>query len=219
MKVMAFNGSPRKKGWNTASMLEAALAGARSVGAQTELVQLYDLSFSGCISCFTCKKLDRKQDGVCAVQDDLTPLLTAIREDCHALIVGTPVYFGCESAATRAFLERLCYPNNRYAKDGRSLFPRRMATGLIYTMNLDHDRLDSYGYPPQFERTRGLLERHLGACELLLATDTMQYRDYAKYESERFDAPAKVQRHAEVFPQDCQKAYDLGVRLATEGGE
>ena len=61
MKVMAFNGSPRKKKWNTVTLLNNALEGARSAGAQTELIQLYDLNFSGCISCFSCKKTSRKQ--------------------------------------------------------------------------------------------------------------------------------------------------------------
>jgi len=54
MKVIAINGSPRKK-WNTATLLEKTLDGAASRGADTELVHLYDLSYKGCISCFTCK--------------------------------------------------------------------------------------------------------------------------------------------------------------------
>jgi hypothetical protein len=36
MKVMAFNGSPRKKKWNTVTLLKNALKGAASVGAETE---------------------------------------------------------------------------------------------------------------------------------------------------------------------------------------
>jgi multimeric flavodoxin WrbA len=54
MNVMAFNGSPKKK-WNTATLLEKALEGAASQGAETELIHLYDLDFKGCISCFACK--------------------------------------------------------------------------------------------------------------------------------------------------------------------
>ena len=42
---MAFNGSPRKK-WNTATLLNKALEGAASQGAETEIVHLYDLKFS-----------------------------------------------------------------------------------------------------------------------------------------------------------------------------
>jgi multimeric flavodoxin WrbA len=49
MKVMAFNGSPRKKDWNTLTLLKNALKGASSRGAKTELIHLYDLKYSGCI--------------------------------------------------------------------------------------------------------------------------------------------------------------------------
>jgi multimeric flavodoxin WrbA len=51
MKVLAINGSPRKK-WNTAMLLENALKGAASQGAETELVHFYDLTSTGCASCF-----------------------------------------------------------------------------------------------------------------------------------------------------------------------
>lgn len=215
MKVMAFNGSPRKKKWNTVTMLENALAGARSAGADTELIHLYDMEFSGCISCFSCKKLSRKQDGVCAVKDELTEILAGIREACDALIIGSPVYYGCETAATRAFLERLCFPYHKYAKDGRSLFPRRIKTGLVYCMNVGEENLGPLGYVQQFERTRNILAGHFGSCEMVLATNTLQFSDYGKYESEMFDEKAKIKRHAEVFPQDCQRAFDLGASLAS----
>ena len=109
MKVMALNGSPRKKKWNTITLLKEALKGAASVGSETELIQLYDLKFSGCISCFSCKKINRKKDGICAVQDDLTSVLDQIK-NTDSLIIGTPVYYGAESASTRALLERLCFP-------------------------------------------------------------------------------------------------------------
>ena len=77
MKVMAFNGSPRKK-WNTATLLENALEGAASQGAKTELIHLYDLNFKGCISCFACKTKGGKSYGRCAVDDDLAPVLRNI---------------------------------------------------------------------------------------------------------------------------------------------
>ncbi len=51
MKVIAINGSPRKR-WNTATLLEKALEGAASQGAETELIHLYDIDFKGCTSCF-----------------------------------------------------------------------------------------------------------------------------------------------------------------------
>ena len=51
MKVIALNGSPRKK-WNTATLLKHALDGAASKGADTELVHLYDYNYKGCIISF-----------------------------------------------------------------------------------------------------------------------------------------------------------------------
>ena len=56
---------------------------------------------------------------------------------------------------------------------------------------------------------------HFGTCELMLSTDTLQYNDYDKYESEEFDGKAKVKRHAEIFPNDCKRAFELGIRMAS----
>lgn len=214
MKVMAFNGSPRKKNWNTVTLLENALEGARSSGAETELVQLYDLDYSGCISCFSCKKKDRKQDGVCAVQDDLTPVLDRIKA-ADALILGTPLYFGAETAGMRAFFERLLFPYLNYSKDMKSLFPKRINTALIYTMNLTEELLAKFGLDGVIRTSRNMFMSHFGACELMLCTDTMQYSDYDEFESELFDKAAKVKRHEEVFPEDCQRAFQLGFRMAS----
>jgi multimeric flavodoxin WrbA len=74
MKVLAINGSPRTK-YNTATLLNNALEGAASQGAETELVHLYKLDFKGCISCFACKLKNGESGGRCAVEDELTPVL------------------------------------------------------------------------------------------------------------------------------------------------
>ena len=193
MKVMAFNGSPRKKDWNTVTLIENALKGAATMGAETELIQLYDLKYSGCISCFSCKKINREKDGICAVKDDLSSILDDVRK-ADALIIGTPVYYGAESAATRALLERLCFPYNKYSKDRKSLFPRHIRTALIYTMNLTDELAKTTGYDQHFGITRASLQKTLGECELLISADTLQYKDYDKYEHEMFNKDAKIKR-------------------------
>ena len=88
MKVMAVNGSPRKT-WNTATLLKKVLKGAASQGADTELVHLYDLNFTGCISCFACKTRGGKSYGKCAVKDDLKPIFKKI-EAADALTGAPP---------------------------------------------------------------------------------------------------------------------------------
>lgn len=45
------------------------------IGAETELINLYDLQYRGCISCFSCKRIGGKSYGKCAVNDELTPIL------------------------------------------------------------------------------------------------------------------------------------------------
>jgi hypothetical protein len=48
-------------------------------------------------------------------------------------------------------------------------------------------------------------------------TISLQYSDYDQFESEMFDKSRKYKRHAEVFPEDCKRAFELGVRMATPG--
>ncbi len=214
MRVLAINGSPRKK-WNTATLLSHALDGARQAGAETRLVHLYELDYKGCISCFECKKIGGKNYGRCAVKDGLTPLLEEAGQ-ADALILGSPVYFGAETGMFRSFFERLAFPYLTYTPGYASLFARKIPTTLVYTMNVPEPAVKEWGYDVFMERMRGVMARTFGSCELFLSTDTCQFDDYAKYLSTAWDAAAKRKRHEEVFPEDCARAGALGRRL-TEG--
>ena len=86
VKAMFVNGSPRKN-WNTAKMLESAMQGAAEAGAECEMVHLYDIDFHGCKSCFACKIKNSKTNGVCAIKDDLRPVLGRLVEMANKLIV------------------------------------------------------------------------------------------------------------------------------------
>ena len=93
MTYYAINGSPRKT-HNTATILNKALEGVKAADpqAQTELIHLYSHDFSGCVSCFECKRLGGKSYGKCAVRDGLTPILERLA-DADGIIFGSPVYF------------------------------------------------------------------------------------------------------------------------------
>lgn len=211
MRAIAINGSPRKA-WNTASLLEHALAGAAREGAETELVHLYDLDFKGCISCFACKKIGGNSYGRCAVSDGLTAILEKTSE-ADILILGTPVYFGAETGEMRSFLERLLFPFLTYTPDYASIFPGKLQVGLVYTMNIPEKDLSTYNYDKIFAASQGALTHVFGNCDLLLSTDTYQFSDYSQYLSTSFDEEAKKKRREEVFPQDCMRAFDMGARL------
>jgi multimeric flavodoxin WrbA len=212
LKILAINGSPRRK-WNTATLLENALEGAASRGAETKLVHLYDLDFKGCLSCFACKEKGGSNFGRCAVDDDLAPVIGEIL-DADGLILGSPIYFGYACGEMRCFLERFLYPFLTYERDAQSLFPKRISTAWVFTMNVSENMAKEMGYDKVFKAHKDLLERFIGPCETLMGYDTLQYDDYSKYAAGRFDAAAKRKRHQEVFPEDCRKAFELGAKMA-----
>jgi multimeric flavodoxin WrbA len=214
--VIAINGSPRKT-WNTAMLLEHAIKGAESAGAKTEIVHLYDLDYKGCTSCFACKLKGGKSYGRCAMNDGLTPVLERIR-NADALILGSPVYLGTATGEMRSFLERLVFPYLVYDREHSSLFPKKIPTAFIYTLGADEGRAKEIGFDVPIRLTEMLLGRTFGNSETLQVADTLQFDDYSKYISSAFDPAAKAQRRREVFPQDCQRAFELGVRLAKAAG-
>lgn len=206
MKMVIVNGGPRLKDWNTALMLEAAARGAESAGAEVERVDLYRLDFKGCRSCFSCQRIGA--EGRCAARDELQPVLERILA-ADALVVGSPIYFGDVTGETRSFLERLWFPGLNYNKEHTIKYTRRIPTGLVFTMNVPDDGV----YEKLFGQLRGTMDRFLGPTEVLCATDTLQFDDYAKYISSAFDAEAKRARRETVFPEDLRRAEALGRRL------
>ena len=212
MQVIGINGSPRKQ-WNTATLVAKALEGAAAQGAQTELFHLYDLDFKGCTSCFACKTRGGKSYGRCAMQDGLTPVLDKIAT-ADALVVGSPVYFGSVTGETRSFMERLLFPYLTYTVPYGTLFPKKLATAFIYTMNVTEERSREFGYEYFIKSNERYAQLLLGTAESLCAFDTCQVDDYSKVVIESFDPVHKAKRRAEALPLDCQRAFEMGRRLA-----
>lgn len=210
MNVIAINGSPRKS-WNTATLLQKALAGAESAGSETELVHLYDLEFKGCTSCFACKLKGGKSYGRCAMKDDLTPILNNI-ERADALILGSPIYFGSVTGEMRSFMERLMFPYLTYTNPPASLFPKKIPTAFIYTMNVSKEQMMEF-YGVHIQSNEQTLSRMFGACESFFSNETLQFEDYTKVVFSYFSSEERVERHTNVFPQDCKRAFEMGVTL------
>ncbi len=211
MKVLAVNGSPRKT-WNTAKLLSEALEGAASVGAETELVHLYDLNFKGCASYFDCKLKNGKSYGRCSIEDDLSPVLDKIPA-IDALILGSPIYLGTITGELKMFLERLTFPYLVYDAVRSSLFPKKLPVGFIYTMGAPEQFIKNMGIDQHVKLNENLLAQRFGSVESLLVTDTYQFDDYSKY-VQAFNVEEKTRRHKDIFPIDCKKAFEMGARLA-----
>lgn len=215
MHAIFINGSPRKN-WNTHKLLIAAAEGAQEAGATTEIIHLDDLTFKGCTSCFACKLKGNKTNGICAMRDDLRPVLEKCME-ADALVVGSPIYLGATAAAVRAFHERLLFPVLRYkwgddGKIGRTL-PKEKRTAMILTGNISEDMLEQYHYDIHFGDMAQTMGNLLGSCELMFVCDTYQFDDYSKYDIHIFDPVKKAEHRDKQFPVDLQKARELGKRL------
>lgn len=211
MKVIAVNGSPRKTN-NTATLLEHALKGAESVGAETEMIHLNDLDFKGCISCFACKRKNG-HPGKCAVKDDLSPVLEKVSK-ADGLVLGSPIYLADVTAATRAFIERLIFSNISYDDYGKSYFEGSLSAAVVYTMNVPEAYAESYKFI--YETIESSFQRCLkGEVFSLKAYDTWQFDDYSKYFAGNFDEKHKAEVHKTQFPKDCEKAFEIGVKLGS----
>lgn len=215
IRAIFINGSPRKNK-NTFQMLEKTMLGAKEEGAITEMINLYEIDFKGCKSCFACKLKNAKTDGVCAVKDDLKPILERCKE-ADVLVLGSPVYFSYPSGEIRSFMERLIFPNFSYEVDenGNRIPPVKYPkqTAMIFTMNIKEQMLKDWHYDILLGTCSEQMKAGFINCETLCACDTYQFNDYSKYAANVFNEEAKRKQRDEHFPVDLNNAYLLGRRL------
>ena len=207
-KIVVVNAGPRK-GWNTDTLLTEAAKGAQSAGAEIERFDLFRLEkYTGCISCFGCKR--EKFRGHCICRDGLTPVLDAIR-NADGLIIGSPNYLSELTASFRALYERLIFQNLTYNVETPCCNERPVPVLLVMTSNAP-DNMYS-GMMKNYQQT---FSRFVGPTEVLISGNTLQLKDYSKtdWPWTMFDADAKKKRHETVFPRECQKAFDMGAKLA-----
>ena len=210
MNVIAINGSPRKTG-NTATLLEYAVKGAGSQNATAETLHFYELQYKGCISCFGCKHKDNAGTGFCAANDGLSPVLERVM-NCDVLLLGSPIYYSDVTGMMRSFMERLLFMNLTYDDPYRKASGKSISSAFIFTMNLPKEG-ESY-YTPVFEANSKLFECLGGTSEYLACFDTYQFDDYSKYAAGIFDVSHKEKVRKEQFPLDCERAFEIGARLA-----
>ena len=213
-KIIAINGSPRKK-WNTDTLLQSALKGAEDAGAETKIINLFDLNYKDCRACFTCKLRGNKTQGVCAIKDDLKAVYEEIL-DSDGLIIGSPIYYGNLTGETLSFINRLLFPLRHYENDGVDYMKKKKNCGLIVTMNAPEEIMESIGYSNCIDSVAKTLEMFIGNCETLYSCNTYQFKDYSKYYAGMFDEKEKAKQREEQFPINIKKAYNMGVRIATE---
>ena len=214
-KALFINGGPRKNK-NTVQVMQRAMDGARDAGAEVEIVHLYDLNFKGCKSCFACKLKNAKTDGICAIKDDLRPVLVKAHE-ADVIVLGSPVYYSYPTGELRSFMERLMFPVDTYMLDENGIrqryWQKTIPTAMILTMNCPEQWLEKFSYSTLLGINSELLKELFGYSETLMVCNTYQFNDYSKYDCNLFPEEMKRKHRDEHFPIDLQRAYELGKRL------
>lgn len=207
-KIIVVNAGPRK-GWNTDTLITEAARGAAEAGAEVVRFDLFKLErYTGCISCFGCKK--EKNKGRCICRDGLSPVLDAICE-ADGLIIGSPNYLGQLTASFRALYERLIFQSLTYNVETPCCNQRSVPVLLIMTSNAPDTM-----YQDLLKNYQETLNRFVGPTEVLVSGNTLQLKDYSKtdWPWSMFDPEDKQKRHETVFPEECRKAFDMGKAMA-----
>ncbi|MEN6486143.1 MAG: flavodoxin family protein [Syntrophobacteraceae bacterium] len=188
MKIVCLLGSPRQKA--NSSMIAARFCEtARKLGADIRTFRLNDLNFRGCQGCHACKtKLDR-----CALEDDLTEVLEAVRET-DVLVLASPVYYWDVSAQVKAFLDRTF----SYLVPDFITSPRksRLAPGKKLVLILAQNNPDRSSFTHIFEKFDYFF-RAYGF------TDTRQIRAFG------VGGPGEVENQPDVLELAGETARDL----------
>lgn len=206
-KILAINAGPRS-GWNTDQLIKAVAHGAEESACEVEYIDLFNLDkYTGCISCFGCKQ--EKTFGKCICKDGLSDVLDKIRT-ADGLIIGSPNYLGNLTASFRALYERLVFQVLTYNKEEPCCNQHKIPVVLIMTSNCSEEMYDTIGYSALLAQYKGTLDTFVGPTEVLICGDTLQVKDYSRYNWTMFDPESKKKHHDETFEDYLTKAHELG---------
>lgn len=105
MKVVAFNGSPRKEG-NTFHAIKIVADELQKEGIETEIVHVGNKTIKGCIACGYCVKHKNEE---CVMKDDGVNDWIQKMKEADGIILGSPVYYSAIAGTMKSFLDRAFY--------------------------------------------------------------------------------------------------------------
>jgi len=123
MKVVAFNGSPRRDG-NTSLMIKTVFNELEKENIDCELVNLAGKSIHGCIACYKCVD---NQDKRCAVKNDILNECIEKMLESDGIILASPTYFSNVTTEMKALIDR----SGLVAKVNGSMFKRKIGAAIV----------------------------------------------------------------------------------------
>ena len=131
MKVVAFNGSPKKAG-NTALALKLVTDELEKEGIDTEIVHVGNKVVRGCLACGHCGKSKNEQ---CVLIDDEVNEWIQLMKQADGILLGSPVHYAAMGGTMKSFLDRAFYVSGANGglmrhKVGASVVAVRRSGGL-----------------------------------------------------------------------------------------
>ena len=135
MKVVGFNGSPRKNG-NTAILIRRVFRALEEQGIETELIHLSYKKIHGCIACYKCAE---NKDQRCAVDDDAANEYIEKISQAQGVVLGSPVYFMDVTPEMKALIDRVGFVSRSngglFRNKVGSLVAAARRTGAVHTLD------------------------------------------------------------------------------------
>jgi len=104
MRIIAFNGSPRKNG-STQILIETVLKPLKDAGAEIKIIQAGGSGIKPCTGCRGCYKNKNRK----CVQNDILNTFTEDAWNADAVIIASPAYFANSTPEIRALVDRIGY--------------------------------------------------------------------------------------------------------------
>jgi len=123
IKVVAFNGSPRKEG-NTSILIHTVFDVLNAQGIETEFIQIGNKTVHGCTACGKCREIaDRK----CHIKNDLLNQCIEKMVDADGIILASPVYFADITSEMKALIDVAGY----VTRGNGHLLARKVGAGIV----------------------------------------------------------------------------------------
>ena len=123
MKVVAFNGSPKKAG-NTYNAIRTVAAELEKEGIEVEIVHVGNKVIRGCIACGGCS---RNQNERCVLEKDEVNEWIQKMKEADGIILGSPVYYSAIAGTMKSFLDRAFY----VASVNRGMFRHKIGASVV----------------------------------------------------------------------------------------
>ncbi|AKB34905.1 iron-sulfur flavoprotein [Methanosarcina siciliae C2J] len=123
MKVVAFNGSPRKEG-NTVTLIKHILAELEKEGIETEMVQIGGKSVHGCTACAKCYE---NKDKKCVIDKDIVNECIEKMLEADGIILASPTYFSDLTPELKALIDRAGF----VAKANNEMFRYKVGAAVV----------------------------------------------------------------------------------------